>query len=115
MFIDNKYIVYIINKILPDNRLDCMNFIAIPMELLKDYKIDNLIDEFTEKMELDFNNYNYVLISHISRCTYTFYKNIKDIEYVYNITNNKIMFEYGENKILNICKKFYIDYIINII
>ena len=109
-FINKNYIVYMINEILPGNRLDCRNFLAIPIEL----------NQYIYNMESNFNKYNYILISHIGRCVYTSYDNILDAEYAYNILNNglyatilydvkfnTILYTYGIVEILNICKEYY--------
>lgn len=126
MFTDNNYFVYMINEILPGNRTDCRNFLAIPIELLEEYipNTNNISKKFIENMESDFNKYRYVLINHIGRCVYTFYNNKKDIEYAYNILNggefativfdilnDAILFEYGEKIIINECKKYYKSHI----
>nr|QBK89858.1 MAG: methyltransferase [Pithovirus LCPAC101] len=129
MLQDNKYNIFMINEILPGNREDCRNFLAIPCEYISNYldKV-NFINKdisndkaFVECIYNDFMSFKYILISHVdNRYVYTTYEKLDDSEYAFNFMNGgkyaTVLLElvYSDNiKTLNVIKKYGDNNVIN--
>lgn len=108
---DNDYIIYMINEVLPGNRSDCRNLLAIPKE-----KIENI--DFVEDMLKEFNDYKYSVIihlgEHIASCPYknfdqadALFENLNMGKYATAILEyvdqTNVIKKYGEQNPVNDC------------